>query len=102
MSKEVKEGKATRGKQKGYTKDVILIKDKSMDPYYVINEDRQYVLMKEGSTLAFGYFNSLANVLQAVSKLNTISKNKGKTYNLTEFINAYDNVNKSILKALNL
>jgi len=91
-----------RGKQKGYTKDSIVIKDKNLDPYYIVNEDRQFILMKEGNTLSQGYFTSLTAALHRASKELNLLTNRGKTMDLSEFIKNYDNVNKKILKALNL
>jgi hypothetical protein len=92
----------TRGKQKGFEKEKITIKDKMIDPYYIINEDRQFVVMKEGSTLAEGYYNSLSNALLAVSKNINLKKNKGKTVDLSTFMNLYNDINTKIIKALNL
>jgi hypothetical protein len=89
-----------RGKQKGYTKDKVTIQDKSIAPFFIVDEERQFILMKEGTISPFGYYTSLANALHSASKeLNRI-KNAGKAVSLTEYLSRYEEVNTQILKAI--
>jgi hypothetical protein len=91
-----------RGKQKGYKKDSAKIADKILAPFYILNEDRQFILMKEGTLAACGYYTSLASALQAVSKELTMVKSSGKTSSLDEYITTYQKINNQILESVDL
>lgn len=91
-----------RGKQKGYTKEKVTIQDKTIAPFYVVDEDRQYVLMKEGSITPYGYYTSLANALRSAARELNRTKNAGKTVSLTEFMDRYEAINNQIIKAVKL
>jgi hypothetical protein len=91
-----------RGKQKGYKKDSVKISDKVLAPFYIMNEDRQYILMKEGTLAAYGYYNSLASALQTASKELSMINNSGKTLSLDEYITSYQKINNQILDSVGL
>ena len=56
----------SKGKQKGFKKKQIEIRDESMAPYYLIKEDKQYVKMLEGNSLPQGYYVKLSNALSSI------------------------------------
>jgi hypothetical protein len=89
-----------RGKQKGYIKEKITIEDKALTPFYIVDEERQFILMKEGSITPFGYYTSLSNAIWSASKEVNRIKNAGKKFSLSEYINRYEEVNTQILKAI--
>lgn len=89
-----------RGKQKGFKKDRVVIEDNSITPFYVVDEDRQYILMKKGSTIPFGYFTSLGNALQSVSRELHRNSNTQQKLNLSEYLKRYDELSNKILNAL--
>jgi len=89
-----------RGKQKGFKKSTITIKDDVLEPYYISVEEKQYVLMKEGSTIAVGYYGKLANALQTVAKLVNLERNASKTLSIRGFIDTLEEMNESILKVV--
>lgn len=91
-----------RGKQKGFKKDRIVIQDNSIMPFYIIDEDRQYVVMKEGSTIPYGYYTGLGIALQCISKELNRSTNTQKTFSLGEYIKRYDELSTKILTAIQL
>jgi len=91
-----------RGKQKGYKKNSIKIQDTVMDPYYILNEDRQFILMKKGSSIAQGYFNTLAGALKATVREVNLETNTQKTFTLKQYISEFEKVNNSILEAVDL
>jgi hypothetical protein len=91
-----------RGKQKGYKKESVKISDKVLSPFYIIKEDRQYILMKEGTLAAYGYYTSLANALQTASKELSTIQNKGKVLNLDQYITSYLKTNNQILDSVGL
>ena len=89
-----------RGKQKGYTKDKITIQDKTMAPFYVVDEERQFILMKEGTISPYGYYTTLGGALKSAARELNRTKNAGKTVSLDEYLNRYEEVNTQILKAI--
>ena len=69
----------SKGKQKGFKKKQIGIRDESMAPYYLIKEDKQYVKMLEGNSLPQGYYVKLANALSSISK-DVLLEQEGQTH----------------------
>jgi len=49
-----------KGRKKGFKKNTIEIEDKVLDPFYIVRDDKQFIVMKKESTLPEGYFQSLA------------------------------------------
>ena len=92
----------SRGKQKGFKKSIITIKDPVLEPYYITVEEKQYVLMKEGSTIAVGYYGKLANALQTVTKLVSLERNASKTLSIRGFIDTLEEMNETILSVVNV
>lgn len=91
-----------RGKQKGFTKDKVTIQDKSISPFYIVDEERQYILMKEGTISPHGYYTTLGSALKSAAReLNRI-KGSGGTVSLTDYLNRYEEVNSQILNAVKL
>ena len=91
----------TKGKQKGFKKKQIEIRDESMAPYYLLKDDRQYVKMMEGNSLPLGYFTNLANALASVSKDVQLSQDAGKIFSLKRFLDRTEEVNNQILNSIN-
>ena len=91
----------SKGKQKGFKKKQIEIRDESMAPYYLVKDDRQFVKMMEGNSLPLGYFINLANALASVSKDVQLSQDAGKVFNLKRFLDRTEEVNNQILNSIN-
>jgi len=91
----------SKGKQKGFKKKQIEIRDESMAPYYLIKDDRQFVKMMEGNSLPLGYFINLANALASVSKDVQLSQDAGKVFSLKRFLDRTEEVNNQILNSIN-
>ena len=91
----------SKGKQKGFKKKQIEIRDESMAPYYLIKDDRQFVKMMEGNSLPLGYFTNLANALASVSKDVQLSQDAGKIFSLKRFLDRTEEVNNQILNSIN-
>ncbi len=89
-----------RGKQKGYKKEKITIEDKAISPFYIVDEDRQFILMKEGTISPYGYYTSLGNALISAAREINRSKNSDKKVSLSDYLNRYEEVNTQILKAV--
>ena len=90
-----------RGRKKGETKSRILIKDDLLAPYYITQDERQYVLMKEGNTLGQGYFGDLSNAITKATQLLMLVKGED-TVTLKEYIQQYENIKSQITNAVQL
>lgn len=86
-----------RGKQKGYKKERIVINDTSIQPFYIVDEDRQYVVMKEGTLAPYGYYTGLGGALRCIVRENNRIQNKGTNLTLEQYLNKYDELNNKIL-----
>ena len=91
----------SKGKQKGFKKKQIEIRDESMAPYYLLKDDRQYVKMMEGNSLPLGYFINLANALASVSKDVHLQQDAGKVFSLKRFLDRSEEVNTQIINSIN-
>jgi hypothetical protein len=89
-----------RGKQKGYKKEKITIQDKAISPFYIVDEDRQFILMKEGTISPYGYYTSLGNALTSAAREINRSKNSDKKVSLSDYLTRYEEVNTQIIKAV--
>lgn len=90
-----------RGRKKGETKNRIEIKEDFMSPYYLTQDERQFVIMKEGNTLAQGYYGSLPNALSRITELLMMDKSEG-TVTLKEYIERYNQIKTEITNAVSL
>jgi len=90
-----------KGKQKGFKKKQIEIRDDSMTPFYLIKEDRQYVKMIEGNNLPQGYFVNLASALTSISKDVHLEQDAGLSLSLRKFIERSEEINSQIINAIN-
>lgn len=86
-----------RGKQKGYKKERIVINDTCIEPFYILDEDRQYIVMKEGTLAPYGYYTGLGGALRCIVRENNRIKNKGKSLSLDQYLERYDEINNKIL-----
>lgn len=92
----------SKGRVKGSKKSVVKISDKVISPYYIQQEESQFTLFKEGSTLAIGYYNTLSSALQRISKEKFLQKNSQKELTISEYIKEYQQVNQSIINSISL
>jgi Uri superfamily endonuclease len=92
----------SKGKQKGFKKEKITIQDEAIAPYYIVDEDRQYILMKKGTISPCGYYTSLGNALKSAAKEINRVKNSSEKVSLSDYLNRYEEVNTQILKAIKL
>ena len=85
-----------KGRQKGQTKAKSIINDPSLFPYTILVEEDQYVLL-DGKDTPQGYFTSIDKVINKVSRI--FLANKRKEYNLSEFVDSYNEVKDGLLKS---
>ena len=85
-----------RGRQKGQTKRMSVIKDPVIAPYEVQVEEDQYVLIDTEKNKPLGYFSNLETVVTRVSRMSLA--NAKEDYTLAGFIESYNNIKEQITK----
>ena len=85
-----------RGRQKGQTKRMSMIKDPVIDPYEIQVEEDQYVLVDTEKDKPLGYYSNLEQVIKKVSRMSLA--NQKENYTLTGFIESFNNIKNKITK----
>jgi hypothetical protein len=95
--------KGKRGRQKGQTKDVVIIKDPIFAPYEIYEDKNCYTLMEPGyndNMMAVGYFSSLEAIVTKLVRSKMVD-NKG-TFTLKEYMQEHKQTLENFKKALNI
>ena len=79
-----------RGRQKGQTKRMSVIKDPIIAPYEIKVEEHQYVLVDTEKDKPLSYHGSLDNAIKRISQI--YLANSKESYTLTGFIESYKNI----------
>ena len=87
-----------RGRQKGQTKRMSVIKDPIMAPYEIQVEEDQFVLIDTEKEKPLGYYTDLVYVIKKISRLGLA--NKKEEYTLAGFIESYNNINKKLTNSI--
>ena len=85
-----------RGRQKGQTKRMSIIKDPIIAPYEIQVEEDQYVLIDTSKDKPLGYYVNLETAITKISKLGLA--NAKEEYTLAGFIESYNNIKNKITK----
>jgi len=85
-----------RGRQKGQTKRMSIIKDPVITPYEIQVEEDQFVLIDTEKNKPLGYFSNLETVITRVSRMSLA--NAKEDYTLAGFIESYNNIKEQITK----
>ena len=85
-----------RGRQKGQTKRMSVIKDPIITPYEIQVEEDQYVLIDTTKNKPLGYFSNLETAITRVSRMSLA--NAKEDYTLAGFIESYNNIKEQITK----
>ena len=83
-----------RGRQKGQTKRMSIIKDPVIAPYEIQVEEDQFVLIDTEKNKPLGYFSNLETVITRVSRMSLA--NAKEDYTLTGFIESYNNIKNQL------
>ena len=83
-----------RGRQKGQTKRMSVIKDPVIAPYEIQVEEDQYVLVDTEKDKPLGYYSDLSNAVQKISRLGLA--NHKEDYTLAGFIESYNNIKNKL------
>ena len=85
-----------RGRQKGQTKRMSIIKDPVIAPYEIQVEEDQYVLIDTEKEKPLGYYSNLEAVILKVSRMNLA--NQKEEYTLAGFIESFNNIKNQLTK----
>ena len=85
-----------RGRQKGQTKRMSIIKDPVIAPYEIQVEEDQFVLVDSVKDKPLGYYSSLDAAIKRVSRMSLA--NQKENYTLTGFIESFNNIKNKITK----
>ena len=85
-----------RGRQKGQTKRMSMIKDPVIDPYEIQVEEDQYVLVDTEKDKPLGYYSNLEQVIKKVSRMSLA--NQKEDYTLAGFIESFNNIKNQLTK----
>ena len=85
-----------RGRQKGQTKRMSIIKDPIISPYEIQVEEDQYVLIDTEKEKPLGYYSNLSNAVQKISRLGLA--NQKEEYILAGFIESFNNIKNQLTK----
>jgi hypothetical protein len=92
-----------RGRQKGQTKDVVIIKDPIFAPYEIHEDKNCYTLMEPGyndNMMAVGYYSSLEAIVNKLVRGKMVD-NKG-TFTLKEYMKEHKQTLENFKKALSI
>ena len=83
-----------RGRQKGQTKRMSVIKDPIIAPYEIQVEEDQYVLVDTSKDKPLGYYSDLKNAIHKISRLGLA--NQKEEYTLAGFVESYNNIKNKL------
>ena len=83
-----------RGRQKGQTKRMSVIKDPIITPYEIQVEEDQYVLIDTEKDKPMGYFSDMEHVILKVSRMSLA--NSKEDYTLAGFIESFNNIKNKL------
>lgn len=92
-----------RGRQKGQTKDVVIIKDPLFAPYEIHEDKNCYTLMEPGyndNMMAVGYYSSLESIVTKLVRGKMVD-NKG-VFTLKEYIEEHKKTLNNFKKILSI
>ena len=83
-----------RGRQKGQTKRMSMIKYPFIAPYAIQVEEDQFVLVDTSKDKPLGYYSDLANAIKKISRLGLA--NQKEDYTLAGFIESFNNIKEQL------
>ena len=85
-----------RGRQKGQTKRMSIIRDPLITPYEIQVEEDKYVLIDTEKDKALGYYSNLETAIKRVTRMSLA--NQKEDFTLTEFIENFNNIQDKLTK----
>ena len=87
-----------RGRQKGQTKRMSIIKDPIIAPYEIQVEEDQYVLVDTSKNKPLGCYSDLKNAIHKISRLGLA--NQKEEFTLTGFIESFNNIKDKLTNSI--
>ena len=87
-----------RGRQKGQTKRMSVIKDPIMAPYEIQVEEDQFVLIDTEKEKQLVYYTDLVYVIKKISRLGLA--NTKEEYTLAGFIESFNNIKNKLTNSI--
>ena len=87
-----------RGRQKGQTKRMSMIKDPIIAPYEIQVEEDQYVLIDTEKEKPLGYYSDIVHAIHKISRLGLA--NAKEEYTLAGFIESFNNIKNKLTKSI--
>ena len=88
-----------RGRQKGQTKRMSIIKDPVIAPYEIQVEEDQFVLIDTDKDKPLGYYSDLEHAILRVSRMSLA--NAKDEYTLAGFIESFNNIKNKLTNSIN-
>jgi len=85
-----------RGRQKGQTKRMSIIKDPIIAPYEIQVEEDQFVLVDTEKDKPLGYYSDLESAIKRVSRMSLA--NQKEDYTLAGFVESFNNIKNQLVK----
>jgi len=83
-----------RGRQKGQTKRMSMIKDPIIAPYQIQVEEDQFVLVDTEKDKPLGYYSDLESAIKRVSRMSLA--NAKEDYTLAGFVESFNNIKNKL------
>ena len=87
-----------RGRQKGQTKRMSIIKDPVIAPYEIQVEEDQYVLIDTEKDKPMGYYSDITNAIQKIARMSLA--NQKEEYTLAGFIESFNNIKNKLTNSI--
>ena len=87
-----------KGRQKGQTKRMSIIKDPVIAPYEIQVEEDQYVLIDTEKEKPLGYYSDLEHAIQKISRMSLA--NQKEEYTLAGFIESFNNIKNKLTNSI--
>ena len=87
-----------KGRQKGQTKRMSIIKDPVIAPYEIQVEEDQFVLVDTEKDKPLGYYSDLEHAILKVSRMSLA--NTKEEYTLAGFIESFNNIKNKLTKSI--
>ena len=87
-----------RGRQKGQTKRMSIIKDPIIAPYEIWVEEDQYVLVDTAKDKPVGYYSNMAHAINKISRLGLA--NQKEIFTLAGFIESFNNIKNKLTNSI--
>lgn len=88
-------------RKKKEAKKKVVIRDISLDPYYIEVDENSYTVCKVGTSITEGYYSSMIAALEKISKSLLAVRNTGVELDLKSYKLELKKINDSIAIALN-